>query len=390
MRYLSVCSGIEAATVAWEPLGWEPAAFSEIEKFPRAVLQHHYPNVPLHGDFRNIKGNEYGAIDILVGGTPCQAFSVAGDRKGLEDPRGNLTLEFFALVGRIRPLWVVWENVPGVLSLDKGRTFGTILGALAKLGYGWAYRILDAQFLGVPQKRRRVFLVGYLGGAGGASKVLFESPSVRRDTPKGRKTKSETTGTVEASSGRRRGSGMNPSMITATLTTGYGERSGQDLKPESLVFGGNNTQGSIQVAAALNANRGCHNPGDFEAGNRVAEPITARPYADSAAQENKLVMTFAQNASGHVFESETANSLGTNSNATGRNAPLVRTALAGAVRRFTPLECERLQGFPDNYTLVPYRNSAAKDTPRYEAIGNSMAVPVMRWIGERIDAVNSI
>jgi DNA (cytosine-5)-methyltransferase 1 len=175
------------AAVAWHPLGWVPAFFSEIEKFPRAVLQHHYPNVPLHGDFTTIKGDEYGAIDLLVGGTPCQSFSVAGLRKGLDDHRGNLALEYLRLVERTQPQWIVWENVPGVLSSNKGRDFGSFLGALVELGYGFAYRILDAQYFGVAQRRRRVFVVGYLGDWRPAGAVLFERESLRGDIAPSRK-----------------------------------------------------------------------------------------------------------------------------------------------------------------------------------------------------------
>ena len=163
MIYGSVCSGIEAATAAWHPLGWRPAFFSEIEAFPSAVLKHHYPDVPNYGDMTKFKEWPDAAIDVLVGGTPCQSFSVAGLRKGLDDPRGNLTLVYLALAAKYRPAWVVWENVPGVLSDDEGRTFGAFLGGLAKLGYGFAYRVLDAQFFRVAQRRRRVFVVGHLG-----------------------------------------------------------------------------------------------------------------------------------------------------------------------------------------------------------------------------------
>lgn len=136
MRYGSVCSGIEAATAAWHPLGWEPAFFSEIEKFPRAVLESHYPDTPLHGDFTTIGEKEYGAIDLLVGGTPCQSFSVAGLRKGMDDDRGNLALEYLKLAQRKRPTWVVWENVPGILSSRQGRDFGSFLGAWSNSGMG--------------------------------------------------------------------------------------------------------------------------------------------------------------------------------------------------------------------------------------------------------------
>lgn len=150
MIYGSVCSGIEAATVAWHLLGWKPAFFSEIEKFPCAVLQYHYPHVPLHGDFTTIQKDDYEPIDLLVGGTPCQSFSVAGLRGGLDDERGGLAMEFVELAKRIRARWIVWENVPGVLSSGRGYDFGAFIGALAKCGYGFAYRVLDAQYFGAP------------------------------------------------------------------------------------------------------------------------------------------------------------------------------------------------------------------------------------------------
>ena len=197
IRYLSVCSGIEAATVAWKPLGWEAAAFAEIEKFPSAVLAHHYPDVPNLGDLCAINGDDYrGSVNLLVGGTPCQSFSIAGLREGLDDPRGQLSLAYFKLAGRMRPRWLVWENVPGVLSDDGGRTFGTFLGALAELGYGFAYRILDAQYFGVPQRRRRVFLVGYLGDWRPPAAVLFERHSLSGDSPPSRGQGAEVAATI--------------------------------------------------------------------------------------------------------------------------------------------------------------------------------------------------
>jgi DNA (cytosine-5)-methyltransferase 1 len=179
MRFGSVCSGIEAASVAWHPMGWRASFLSEIEPFPCSALKHHYPEVPLHGDFTTIKKDQYDAIDVLVGGTPCQSFSVAGLRKGLDDPRGNLMLGYLALADKYRPDWLVWENVPGVLSSNGGRDFGTFLGGLGQLGYGFAYRVLDAQHFGVPQRRRRVFVVGCLGDWRRAAAVLFERHSLQ-------------------------------------------------------------------------------------------------------------------------------------------------------------------------------------------------------------------
>ena len=198
MKYLSVCSGIEAATVAWHPLGWEAVGYSEIEKFPSLVLEHHYPNVPNFGDMTKFKEWNLDTVNLLVGGTPCQSFSVAGLRKGLEDPRGNLALVYCGILDHFRPKWFVWENVPGVLSSGGGRDFGSFLGALAELGYGFAYRVLDAQYFGVAQRRRRVFVVGYFGDWRPAAEVLFEPESLRRDTPPSRK-KGEVTPTLSAS-----------------------------------------------------------------------------------------------------------------------------------------------------------------------------------------------
>jgi DNA (cytosine-5)-methyltransferase 1 len=178
LRYLSVCSGIEAATVAWHPLGFQPVAFSEIDPFPCAVLAHHYPTVPNWGDMTGFKDWPDANVDLFVGGTPCQSFSVAGLRAGLADPRGSLMLTYLAIAGRYRPRWLVWENVPGVLSSDDGRAFGSLLGGLAELGYGFAYRILDAQYFGLAQRRRRVFVVGHLGDWRRAAAVLFERESL--------------------------------------------------------------------------------------------------------------------------------------------------------------------------------------------------------------------
>jgi DNA (cytosine-5)-methyltransferase 1 len=329
MRYLSVCSGIEAATVAWHPLGWKPAAFAEIDKFPRAVLQHHYPDVPIHGDFTTIGANDYGTVDLLVGGTPCQSFSVAGLRGGLDDDRGNLALEFMRLAARIKPTWIVWENVPGVLSSNGGRDFGSILGALGELGYGWAYRVLDAQHFGVPQRRRRVFVVGCTRGWQCAAAVLFERHSVSGNPPP-RKEKRETAPIVPAR--RTAGGGLGTDfdcdggLIARCDTAGEGKRF--DSETTTLVAFDWQTGGDM----------------------RGLDP---KPTAQLQRCQ-------------------------------------VAAVCCAAVRRLTPRECERLQGFPDDYTAIPWRGKPADqcpDGPRYKALGNSMAVPVMAWIGQRIAAV---
>lgn len=190
VKYLSVCSGIEAATQAWHTLGFEPVAFSEIEPFPSRVLAHHYPRVPNYGDMTKFKEWPDANVDILVGGTPCQSFSIAGLRKGLDDPRGNLMLTYLAIAAKYRPAWLVWENVPGVLSSNGGKDFGTFLAGLGECGYGFAYRVLDAQYCrtdgypyAVPQRRRRVFVVGHLGSWQRAAAVLFDSESLRGNPP---------------------------------------------------------------------------------------------------------------------------------------------------------------------------------------------------------------
>ena len=175
MIYGPVCSGIESATIAWQPLGWRAAWFAEIEPFCCALLDHYY-DTPNLGDLTGLLDGRldgHPSIDLLVGGTPCQSFSIAGRRAGLDDPRGNLALQFCRLARALRPRWLVWENVPGVLSSAGGRDFGAVLGALVELGYGLAYRVLDAQYFGVPQRRRRVFIAGYLGDFRRAAAVLF-------------------------------------------------------------------------------------------------------------------------------------------------------------------------------------------------------------------------
>ena len=316
MRYLSVCSGIEAATVAWHDLGWTPAAFSEIEKFPSQVLQHHYPSVPNMGDMTNYKEWDIGTINLLVGGTPCQSFSVAGLRKGMADPRGNLALVYCGILDHFRPKWFVWENVPGVLSSNGGRDFGSFLGALAQLGYGFAYRVLDAQFFGVAQRRRRVFVVGYLGDWRRAAAVLFERDSLRRDT----------------APSREAGQRIAPSISTGAPFSRTGN---ERVECEAIVAQAVDVYNqSIDGDTAATLTEACG--GTNTSGPKVMQPVA-----------------FNGDQSEHTM----------------------------AVRRLTPVECERLQGFPDNYTNI---KGNCPDGPRYKALGNSMAVPVMRWIGERI------
>jgi DNA (cytosine-5)-methyltransferase 1 len=344
MIYGSVCSGIEAATLAWQGLGWKPAFFSEIEEFPRAVLQHHYPDVPLHGDFTTIKGEDYGSIDLLVGGTPCQSFSIAGLRGGLDDNRGNLALHYFKLVDQKRPRWVVWENVPGVLSSNGGRDFGSILGALAQLGYGYAYRVLDAQHFGVPQRRRRVFVVGYRGDWRRAGAVLFERESLRGNSSTRKKAQQNIA-----------------------------ERNANSVKK------------------CVNKFYKCVDRFDYVETN-ILGTVTAnesQTFHDLILTKKGLNKFYRFMDYSTYIEDDTASCV--KAHASKGYSDLIQNE--NRVRRLMPIECERLQGFPDDFTKIPYKGKNAEncpDTPRYKAIGNSMAVPVMKWIGERIQMVDGI
>ena len=401
MKYGSVCSGVEAATSAWHPLGWEPQWFSEIEKFPSAALAHHYPNVPNLGDMTKFKEWPIDrSIDLLVGGTPCQSFSVAGLRKGLDDPRGNLMLTYLAIAAQYQPKWLVWENVPGVLSSQRGRDFGTFLGALGQLGYGFAYRVLDAQYFGVAQRRKRVFVVGYLGDWRRAAAVLFERESLSGNPAPSREAGQKVAPTVTTGAPfSRTGSESveTEAIVAQCLTT----RTGSMYNPfmETLPIGWSeelnaltDLQPTIQRGGAGGRHEGVMLPIAFGAQNSANQGDSVSTEVTPTMDKSKTpAVVFAQNQIGEVREGDIANTLNTNSNASGRNTPMLRQA--SKVRRLTPTECERLQGFPDGYTQIPWRNKAAEDCPdgpRYKAMGNSMAVPVMRWIGERIEMVENL
>jgi DNA (cytosine-5)-methyltransferase 1 len=396
MRYLSVCSGIEAATVAWKPLGWTALAFAEIDAFPRAVLKHHYPDTPLHGDFTQIRGDEHGPVDLLVGGTPCQSFSVAGLRGGLADDRGNLALEFLRLAQRTRARWVVWENVPGVLSSEGGRDFGAILGGLVELGYGFAYRVLDAQHFGVPQRRRRVFVVGNLGDWRRAAAVLFERHSLSGDTAPRREAREGVADFAPHGAGEQGGDTGRTAHWGAT----------------AQAFGGGANCHPTDVATAVAAHPGGRYDIDCETfvthslrgegfdasedGTGRGTPLVPVAFAlrgrnggampEVCADGNASALRAASGGSSRDYVATVANPVRTNycNNSNPATEAAMHIQQGSAVRRLTPRECERLQGFPDDYTLIPWRKGMAPDGPRYKALGNSMAVPVMRWIGERI------
>ena len=603
--YGSVCSGIEAASVAWEPLGWSPAFFSEIDAFPRAVLSHHWPEVPLHGDFTTIEAGRYRPIDLLVGGTPCQSFSVAGLRGGLADDRGNLALEYLRLADRLRPRWLVWENVPGVLSSGGGRDFGSILGGMVELGYGFAYRVLDAQFFGVAQRRRRVFVVGYLGDWRRAAAVLFERHSLSGHPAPRREAGQGTAGSLAARAGRgfngqeatsdqliarcdttREGRRHDPTLETYVAhslraegfdasedgtgrgtplvpvcfsSKDHGADAETDLSPTLRAGGHSESHANAGVppaiAFALRGREGGAMPevSDGVSALRSASGGSSRDYVaiplleigkgttsrgegqngtglgndcdpmftlQAGAQHGVAVSPIAETMYGvsHADASQTGpdqalralrdavgpeaysewglgilaalwppevlrpevhgggvrrqaddrHELGDDalSRSEGSSAGAVRrlwsagcdgrpprgwkpperlslelgahlselshqgasparfllglwraseglgllrealsalqaawrpdhregqsAPLTSAVRRLTPRECERLMGFPDGHTAITYRGKPAADGPRYKALGNSFAVPVVAWIGRRIQAVEEL
>lgn len=335
MRYISLFSGIEAASVAWRDLdGFEPVAFCEIDKFPGAVLAHRFPDVPNLGDITKVNWKEvleeHGAIDLVVGGSPCQSFSIsAGANRSSLDGKSRLMFEYIRALAEIRPRWFLWENVPGVLN-TRDNAFSQLLGEVQKLGYhsiGW--RVLDAQFFGLAQRRRRVFLVGYLGAGGGAAAVLFDSESVCGNT---------------CTSGEKR----------AQLANGNEERFAICLRTDHMTQNGRID--SCDVCQTLD----------------VASGVP--------------IVCMVNDAGKASVDVEISGTLLANSG----TPPIISTS---PPRYLTPVECERLQGFPDNWTQVPYNGKSADDcpnTPRYKALGNSMAVPVMQWIGKRIQAVDEI
>lgn len=538
--------------MAWHPLDWAPVAFAEIEKFPSAVLAHHYPNTPNLGDMTKFHDWPNFSIDLLAGGTPCQAFSVAGLRQGLADPRGNLTLTYLAVAAKYRPRWLVWENVPGVLS-DRTNAFGQFLAGLAELRYGWAYRMLDAQYFGLAQRRKRVFVVACLGGWECAAAVLFEPESLRGDNPPSREARKEITGTLGARTqgggglgtdfdlgggllaepipiqeiGKRQsGTAMNgvghgkagdpmytlqsgavhgvahtlkaegfdasedgtgrgtplipterwPASVAPTLNAHFGSKQGLE---DQHALGG---AGLFVPAYAMDASKRflCRNCGQkfgvndyprnpkcpychcmtaddllqgdvFPQGTKPAfaepgspnypEPLvfsckdhaadagevspTLRSMGHANSHANaggKVAVAFHENQRGEVSLNDMAGALtkGGGKPGQGYSAVAFQESQSGcreydtsgclrangpghdpvgtrvraelSVRRLTPKECERLQGFPDDYTRIPYGKKTAEqcpDGPRYKALGNSMAVPCMRWIGARIKKVDA-
>jgi DNA (cytosine-5)-methyltransferase 1 len=442
MKFGSVCSGIEAASVAWHPLGWEAAWLSEIEPFPCAVLKHHYPDVPNHGDMtllpEKILSGEVEAPDLFCGGTPCQAFSVAGLRNSLDDARGNLSLTFVGIanaidhvrsVRRDAPAIIFWENVPGVLN-TKDNAFGCFLGALAgevdqivPSGDKWsnagcvfgpkrtvAWRVLDAQYFGVAQRRRRVFVVASARYDINPTEILFEFEGVRRDTaPRRESRESSAVSTERGTASGKSTFGTLMANVGTKLWLGNQEAlSGDYHILEPIGFENSRRDGirvyddvsnTLQAFAGTGGGNGpmVSQPTYALQGNMIGRNDKAGPQGDGINVE----VCFTQNTTDrHAVATPIAfpaNLSGTQHASTENLSPSmgaknpVAVATSMAVRRLTPTECERLQGFPDGYTNIPWRKaSESPDGPRYKALGNSWAVPVVRWIGKRIqEAINA-
>lgn len=567
ISYGSVCSGIEAASVAWHHLGWIPRWFAEIEPFPSAVLAHHWPEVSNLGDFTAIRDKiAEGAVeapDVLVGGTPCQAFSVAGLRQSLDDKRGQLTLEFVRLADAIdsarsfrgqRPVTVVWENVPGVLNTPDN-AFGCFLAGLVgeddplvppggrwtNVGYvrgpkrAVVWRILDAQYFGVAQRRRRVFVVASAGGISPES-VLFELEGVRRDSPPSRQAGQGIAHDVARRTGERshwdggphpslnqsnniggvgmsnqeifsqRGAYLAPHPVAPCLQAGgkaagsatqqdaesgalvveprawaiqeraahpnlnagpggkgyqegvaytlearhhvqacavtgdvfhtlraeghdasedgtgrsagavavaftskdYGADASEGLAPTMRSMGHNESRanggGQLAVAVGFNARQdpdswvGRTGPLDTDGGTQ-AVAFSSKDYGADAGEIAPTMRSMGHDRShangggqlavayGVAESPDLAHCLRSGASKADKHESTTYVQTAMQVRRLTPTEAERLQGFPDGHTLIPWRGKPAEDCPdgpRYKALGNSMAVPVMRWIGARI------
>lgn len=356
MRYATLCSGIETPYVAWHDLGWQPVWFSEIEPFPKALLSHHYPNVPDLGDMtkiHNSKTYQNEPVDLICAGTPCQSFSLAGLRRGLDDPRGNLTLHFLRILTERRPRWVVWENVPDIVSSwsdaetdNEGRIwqtndFDTFLAGLCEIGYSVAWRVLDAQYFGLAQRRERLFVVGYFGADWRPPYAVLSDPSCLSGNPAPRRSEGPGAAALTANSVGTCGPSGDEcqNLVVGTLTACMNDKWGSNQWVDQNLF-------AIQPIFKIR--------GGKEGGGK-GYLASNKSFAITTDQKSQYLNT------------------------------------STGVRRLTPKECERLQGFPDDYTRIPYRGKAPEqcpDGPRYRAIGNAMPVPVIRWIGQKIEHVN--
>lgn len=356
ISYGSVCSGIEAASVAWGGMGWKPEWFCEFSPFPSAVLRHRFPSVVNLHDMLHIEKKETyhdRSIDLLVGGTPCQSFSVGGLRKGLDDARGNLALKFCQILRDRQPRWFIWENVPGVFSSSGGRDFHSILSGFRECGYQFGYRVLDAQYFGVAQRRERVFVVGYLGDWRPPAAVLFEEKSLHKNRKPSRSTRKNAA----------RANGEGDTGDAGQLT--YSIQGNMIGRADNAGPNGLGVQKDVSYTLTALDRHAVLAINTMTAFGRPSDDLNPR-MGIGVSQDGDPQNTLSASHKHAVF-------------------------YENILRYHTPIECERLMGFPDDWTKVPYRNKPLEecsDDPRYTAIGNSMAVPVMAWLGQRIDLVD--
>ncbi len=455
-KYLSVCSGIEAVSVSWKSLGWKPVGFSEIEKFPCEVLKHHYPSVPNLGDMTNYKEWQIEKPDIVIGGTPCQSFSIAGLRKGLEDPRGNLTLTFIGLLDHFKPTWFVWENVPGVLSNNKGRDFHTFIEGLQEIGYSLSWRVLDAQFFGVPQRRKRVFVVGHRSTDWRYSyKTLFESESLSGYLAKSRNKRSTRQATATTTQGSQESNGVaydyqrmgqygNGSKSSTKLARDYKDATDLVVYESHPNDSRVKPMGKVCSTVAARWGTGGNNTPLVKVGD-INEEVKVRKHSVDIHNLQQLLRTYKSNSKKtnrqiaeelsipmtkveHWFRTDSSFAIPSDNiwldlkkcigievntfdaqimefeyregvfestqrvyDSSGKSPTLTATNdnqlihHKSLIRRLSPIECERLQGFPDDYTNI--RGDKTPYGARYKALGNSMAVPVIEWIGRGIQKV---
>ena len=442
MRYLSLFSGIEAATQAWQPLGWECVAVSEIEPFPCAVLEHHYPHVPNLGDVTKITEQQIkdlGQIDLIVFGSPCQNLSVAGNRKGFEGEQSSL---FYAAMEIIKHAkrhcntrFALWENVPGAFSSNKGADFTEVVKHMAGLSEldtpknGWGkegaavganglleWSVLDAQWFGLAQRRKRVFAIVDFGDWTSRPPILLECESLRGDSAPSRETGQDFTADVGASATKR---GFDKQRIgqyadnnVASTCAARDYKDATDLVVEPIAIAGNiigrtegnggngngfDDTGSCYTLTAMDRHAVAYGCTPTTLDPNKVNAITASYGLGGADLETKpLVMQLMDES--YSFDSANMGlSLNKEVAATlcAHNSKQPQNVLRAnyVVRRLTPIECERLQGFPDNWTKIPYRNKPADDCPngvRYKALGNSMAVNVMAWIGQKVQQTQGV
>ena len=391
LTFGSLFCGVGGFDLGFERAGMVCRWQVEINPQCRNVLGYHWPALDLHRgeDVRHVKTADFVRPDVICGGFPCQGLSVAGRRAGLAGERSGLFHEFMRIAAEFRPGWLVIENVPGLLSSNGGRDMGTVLGTLGQLGYRWAYRVLDAQFFGVAQRRRRVFIVASAGDRPHPAEVLFDAESLSRHPPSREEARPDVAGTIDAGTGVRRGAGQNPGTIvshevapciqerdakgadsdcTKALVTHTLRAEGHDASEDGT------GRGTPIVPVAYRTSGNC---GVMEQGDRTAA-------LNTATDPNQQIIAYQ-------CQGSNVGPMGAirrgNGNETG-GVPFVRQAGDMAVRRLTPRECERLQGFPDDWTRYGADGTEISDSARYRMLGNAVAVPVAEWIGKRLTEAN--